>query len=134
MPRGWLKGLGEHCRFIGGSFFDAIPEGQDAYVLKHVITDWDDAGARGLLQNVHRSMGPGATLLVIGAVVDPRNGKHRLVKLLDQENAALLPGRFRTQAELESLLASSDFELLKVHPTAFLDLQIVEARPSRSRT
>ena len=123
-------GLGERCRFVGGSFFDSIPVGHDAYVFKHVIQDWHDEGARDVLCNVRRSMAPDATLLVIGPVVDPRNGKQRLVKLLDQENAVLLPGRFRTRDELQSLLASAGFDLLGLHPTSFSDLQIAEARPA----
>ncbi len=51
-------GLGEHCRFVGGSFFDSIPEGQDAYVLKHVITDWDDAGAGACCRTCIARWGP----------------------------------------------------------------------------
>ena len=66
---------------------------------------------------------------LVEAVVDPRNQTDRVVKLLDQEIGALEPGRFRTQAEFSSLLTDSGFELLEVHPTAVLDMQIIEARP-----
>ncbi len=123
-------GLADRCQFVGGSFMESVPGGHDAYVLKQVIADWHDDGARDILSNVRRSMDAGATLLVIGAVVDPRNGRHRTVKLLDQENAALLPGRFRTREELDALLASSGFELVRVHPTSYADLHIAEGRPA----
>jgi len=36
-------GLGDRCEFVGGDFFEAVPGGGDAYILKHVIHDWDDA-------------------------------------------------------------------------------------------
>ena len=93
------------------------------------MSDWHDEGAGTSWQRA-ASMAPDATLLVIGPVVDPRNGKQRLVKLLDQENAVLLPGRFRTRDELQSLLASAGFDLVGLHPTAYSDLQIAEARPA----
>ena len=129
-PRFRAAGLGDRCQFVAGSFFETIPAGHDAYILKHVINDWDDAGAREILCNVHRSMSEGATVLIIGAIVDPRNNRDRVVKLLDLENGALLKGRFRTEEELTALLTSSGFELVQVHPTGLSDLQIVEARPA----
>ena len=107
-----------------------MPGGHDAYLLKNVIVDWHDDAARTILANLRRSMGLDATLLVIGPVVDPRNGKQRLVKLLDQENAVLLPGRFRTRGELQSLLGGAGFDLVDLHSTSYSDLQIAEARPA----
>ena len=38
-------GLGDRCEFVGGDFFEAVPGGGDAYILKHVIHDWDDERA-----------------------------------------------------------------------------------------
>ena len=37
--------VGERCEVVGGSFFDAVPEGADAYVLKAVLHDWEDDDA-----------------------------------------------------------------------------------------
>jgi hypothetical protein len=38
-------GIGDRITVTGGSFFDAVPSGADAYLLKHVIHDWNDADA-----------------------------------------------------------------------------------------
>ena len=35
-------GLADRCEIVGGDFFKAVPAGGDAYLLKHVIHDWDD--------------------------------------------------------------------------------------------
>jgi hypothetical protein len=36
------RGLAERCQAAGGDFFKDVPPGADAYILKHVIHDWND--------------------------------------------------------------------------------------------
>ena len=31
------KGVADRCGFVGGSFFDSVPEGADAYYLAHIL-------------------------------------------------------------------------------------------------
>lgn len=112
---------------VGGSFWETVPAGADAFVLKHVIYDWDDEAAGRILRNCHRAMGPDARLLVIEGLVDPRNRTGRVVKLLDLEMGSLLRGGPRSATEMTALLAGAGFRVLKVHTTAVLDLCIVEA-------
>jgi hypothetical protein len=38
-------GLADRCEAIGGNFFESVPPGCDAYLLKHVIHDWNDERA-----------------------------------------------------------------------------------------
>jgi len=40
-------GLTDRCEVVGGDFFAALPGGCDAYILKSVIHDWDDAHGCG---------------------------------------------------------------------------------------
>ena len=37
-----LKGSGveERCSIVEGSFFESVPNGADAYLLRHIIHDW----------------------------------------------------------------------------------------------
>jgi hypothetical protein len=35
---------------VGGSFFDSVPEGGDAYLLKSVLHDWEDEPAIEILR------------------------------------------------------------------------------------
>src|SRR5690606_5518306 len=39
------QGAGDRTRFIPTDFFAAVPPGADAYLLKSIIHDWDDAHA-----------------------------------------------------------------------------------------
>ena len=61
-------GVANRCEVIGCSFFEAVPSGGDAYVLKSVIHDWDDARALTILRNCHRAMDAPATLLTFDRV------------------------------------------------------------------
>jgi hypothetical protein len=57
-------GLQSRCEAIGGDFFKEVPAGADAYIIKHVIHDWNDERATAILRNVHRAMPPHARLLI----------------------------------------------------------------------
>ena len=65
------SGLLDRCKLVSGSFFDAVPEGADAYILRHIIHDWDEEKCLAILRNCHRAMRPESKLLVIESVIPP---------------------------------------------------------------
>lgn len=120
-------GLDDRCELVAGSFFDAVPPGGDAYVIKHVLRDWDDERVRTILRNCHAVMPADAKLLLIDAVIDPANSTDRIAKLLDLEQMFWLSGALRTLAQWQSLLAEAGFRLERTCRTAIVDAVIVEA-------
>ncbi|MDQ6669960.1 MAG: hypothetical protein M3069_04305 [Chloroflexota bacterium] len=38
-------GVMDRCEIVGVDFFESLPPGGDAYVLKHILHDWDDEHA-----------------------------------------------------------------------------------------
>lgn len=48
-------GLDGRCRTVGGDLFDSVPEGADAYMMKHIIHDWDDDRSMQILSNLPQS-------------------------------------------------------------------------------
>ena len=119
-------GVADRCRIVSGDFFASVPGGGDAYVMKHIIHDWDDERAAQILRNCHRAMKAGGRMLVVEAVIPSGNGAH-FGKLLDLEMLALTPrGRERTRAEFQELLRRSGFRLRRVIPTE-THLSVVEA-------
>jgi hypothetical protein len=117
----------DRVSFAGGSFLDAVPAGSDAYILKHIIHDWEDADAVRILKNVHQAMGPKGTLLIIEQVVSPRN-EPGTAKIMDLEMMVLPGGRERNEPEWKALLADAGFRLERVIPTP-LPQRIIEAVP-----
>ncbi len=121
------RGLDRRCRLVPADIRHALPEGADAYVLKHVLRDWDDPQAVQILQACHRAIPPHGRLVIIDALVDPASGKDRLVKLIDLEQMFILPGRLRTQEELAALLEQAGFRWLGARRTSIVDAAIIEA-------
>ncbi len=125
-PRVEARALDHRCELVGGSILEAVPEGGDAYVIKHVLHDWDDDGARRILRACHRAMPPHARLLVVEAVLDPANSTDRLAKMLDIEHL-LVMGAVRTRDAFEALFRETGFRWVAAHRTSIPDGTIIEA-------
>ena len=66
------SGAAKRCTLLGGSFFEAVPAGADAYLLKHILHDWDDRRATSIISNCRRAMARDAALLIIERVLPER--------------------------------------------------------------
>jgi hypothetical protein len=110
-------GLTERCEAVSGNFFESVPAGADAYVLKQVIHDWDDAPAVAILRNVRQAIHPEGRLLLIEFVIPPAN-EPSLSKFFDLGMLVTTGGRERTEIEYRNLFAAAGFTLTAIHPTA----------------
>ena len=66
-------GVPDRCQVLSGNFFESIPSGADAYLMRHIIHDWNDVQATTILTNVHRALPGRGKLLLIEGVVQPGN-------------------------------------------------------------
>jgi hypothetical protein len=121
-------GVADRCRVVGGSFFEAVPDGGDAYVLKATIFNWDDDHATTILTTCRRAMGPTGTLLVVDPILDPPNegGERKFIDINMLVNTA---GQVRTPEEYAALFAGAGFRLVGVTATAS-EVSVVEAVPA----
>jgi O-methyltransferase len=125
------SGVAGRCELVPGSFFESVPAGGDAYVMKVVIHDWDDARAVSILANCRKAMDRVGSLLIVDRVMPEKAESGRAAEsyLLDLEMLVLTPGgRERTEAEFRSMLASAGFALKQIVPTA-APVSIIEASP-----
>jgi C-methyltransferase len=122
------RGMAERVRIEGGSFFESVPTGGDAYLLKHIIHDWPDEQAVAILRNVRAAALDGATLLLLETVI-PEHDREFLGKWVDLEMLLLGPGRERTAAEYSALLGQAGFLMTRVVQTAS-PFSVVEATPA----
>jgi C-methyltransferase len=118
--------VADRVRITEGSFFDGVPGGGDAYVLKNIIHDWPDDKAVQILRNVRAAAGPGATVLLIEFVI-PKHDRDFPGKWVDLEMLLNLAARERTAAEYRDLLGQAGFRMTRVVQTAS-PLSVVEAR------
>jgi O-methyltransferase domain len=113
-------GLGDRCEIVGGDFFKAVPAGGDAYLLKHVIHDWNDDRAIAILKSCREAMGAEAKLLIIEGVYPPRidqSDESRSAASNDVNMLVCTGGRQRSEAEFRALYDAAGFKLTRVVPT-----------------
>ncbi len=108
-----LADIAERCEVVGGSFFEAVPGGGDAYLLKAILHDWDDAEAEAILRNCRHAAGQSGTLLVLERVVAPPN-EDPVTKFSDLNMMVMTGGRERTEAEFAALLTAAGFRMTAV--------------------
>ena len=118
--------LGDGLEVVAGSFFESVPEGGDAYVLKSILHDWEDEEAVAILRAVRRS---GGTLLVIERLLGPPN-EGPDAKFSDLNMLVAPGGRERTLDEYGALFEAAGYRLTGATPSA-VDVHVLEGEPVR---
>ena len=113
------------CELAGGSFFDSVPEGADAYMMKSILHDWDDDSAVRILKSCRKAMANYGRVFIIDFVIPKGNAPHP-GKFMDINMMALAGGRERTRDEFETLLKRARLKLNRVID-ADMPQSIVEA-------
>ncbi|GAA5125534.1 methyltransferase [Pseudonocardia adelaidensis] len=101
------RGLTDRFDVQVGDFFESVPAA-DLYLLKFILHDWSDEENVRILRNCRESLNPGGRLviveIVLGETSDPGIGA-----LMDMNMQVMLPGRERSLAEFDALLAAAGF-------------------------
>jgi hypothetical protein len=118
-------GVADRVDIQSGSFFDSVPAGHDAYLLSHIIHDWDDGENGTILKNVREAMKPDGKLLIVEMVL-PESDEPHMGKMLDMMMLLVPGGEERTPSEYEALLAPNGFRMTRVVPTSSA-VSVVEA-------
>lgn len=115
----------DRCELVAGSFFESVPAGADAYLLRHIIHDWEEEKALTILRNCQRAMTSASRLLVIESVI-PSGNEPFGGKFLDLVMLLIPGGKERTSAEYRELFDQAGFQLARVVPTD-TEVSILEA-------
>ncbi len=101
-------GLDDRMTAQSGDFFEAVPEGADAYLLSMVLHDWNDADAHRLLTSIRQAAVPGSRVLAFELVM-PTGDQPHMSKMIDLTMLGMLTGRERTDAEMQRLFEGAGF-------------------------
>jgi O-methyltransferase domain len=115
----------ERVEVVAGSFFDRVPAGADAYLVKFVLHDWDDASAGQILGRLREAVPAHGRLLVMERLLS-RATDFPAAALLDLAMLKNHAGRERTEDEFRVLLSGAGFQLTHVVPAG--PVCILEAR------
>jgi hypothetical protein len=121
------RGVAERCEAVGGDFFVALPENADAYLMSHVLHDWDDDNGVTILRNCRAAITPGGRLLIVEMVLPP-GGEPHPGQMLDMVMLVIAGGMERTEEQYGELLRRGGFRLTRVVPTRSA-VSVIEAVP-----
>ena len=109
------EGVGDRCELVGGSFFESVPAGGDAYILSSVLHNWNDSDATVILQNCRKAIEDGGRLIIVDNVLSTGNDPSP-DKIADIQMMVILGTLERTESEFCGLLNAAGFRLTKVMP------------------
>lgn len=117
-------GLADRCQAVNGDFFQEVPAGADAYLLRHIIHDWDDQKAIAILLNIRKAMKNGGHLLVLESIIPPGNEPF-FGKWLDLTMMLIPGGQERTEEEYRRLFEAAGLRITRIIPTS-TEVSIIE--------
>lgn len=120
-------GLDHRCSVIEGNFFESVPAGADAYLMRHIIHDWTDEQSVEILNNCRRVILMHGRVLLVEFTV-PTANQASLGKDADMMMLTYPGGMERTDEEYKALFEQSGFRLSKVTKTKS-SVSVIEARP-----
>lgn len=126
-----IAALAKRCEVVAGDFLTSVPAGGDAYLLSHVLHNWDDENCRSILRNCRAAMGEQSKLLLIEIVLPGRLNQSPMtypIVMTDLQMLVMTGGRERTEPEFRALLQDAGFELQRVIQTRGLD-SLIECVP-----
>lgn len=107
------RGVIQRVDLVAGSFFEGVPRGSDAYVMKHILHDWDDERCIAIMKNCRAVMEPGNRLLVVEALVEDDTEDYGALADLHMM-IVCCDGRERGRADFEKLFEAAGFRLARV--------------------
>jgi O-methyltransferase domain/Dimerisation domain len=109
-------GLAERCELIAGDFFQSVPSGSDAYVLKNILHDWGDEQCVTILKNCRIAMAENSRVILVETVIPPEGGPS-FDRLQDLNMLVMCGGRERSEGEYHVLFDAAGLKLARIVPT-----------------
>jgi O-methyltransferase domain/Dimerisation domain len=120
-------GVAGRVTIENGTYFDKLPAGADAYVLKHILHDFAEPECLAILKNVRDAIAPDGKMLVIEYVLSENNERH-IGNIIDLWLLLLLGAKERTLPEYTELFAKAGLKVIRAVPTTS-PVSIIEAVP-----
>jgi hypothetical protein len=117
----------DRCELVSGNFFEVVPGGADAYLLKSIAHDWDDISTVKILRVCRTAIDESGRLLVVERIIGSGN-QFDPTKLSDLHMLVMLGGRERTAEDFERLYAEAGFRLTNIIHTSS-SIAIIEGVP-----
>jgi O-methyltransferase domain len=118
----------DRVEHVAGSFFESVPSGPNAYILRSVVHDWSDQDATAILKNVSTAAKADSRVFLIERLI-PETSEYAFSKWVDLYMLAYMGGQERTASEYKRLLEDAGLDVEQIIPTvAGIDLIVSRTR------
>jgi hypothetical protein len=116
------RGVLARVELVGASFFEKVPSGADAYVMKTVLHDWDDETCVKLLRNVRAASRKGARVIICEQLLERNQASgfgplSDVLMMVESDD-----GRERSRADFERLLSKAGFRMHRIFPSPIISV------------
>jgi SAM-dependent methyltransferase len=122
-------GVSGRTKFLPGDFFQTVPTGADAIIMKSIIHDWNDERSLKILENCRRALPENGKLLLVERIMPelPSVSDEDREQAMSDLNMLRGPGGLeRTEKKYGRLLDDAGFQQLAVLPAG--RFSVIEAR------
>jgi hypothetical protein len=121
-------GVADRCEVVPGSFFEAVPPGCDAYVLKSILHDWDDAASVQIMRRIREATSSTSIVLIVERIVDDAEPS-AIAAMSDLNMMVNTGGQERSVGQWRALTNAAGFEITRSVDIGF-GWSVIEATPS----
>jgi hypothetical protein len=119
----------DRTEFLPGDFFQAVPFGADAIIMKSILHDWNDERCMMILKNCRQALQANGILLVVERImpeVPTLSEEHREQAMSDLNMLRGPGGLERTEEMYRRLLEKAGFRQVSIHPAGLFS--VIESR------
>lgn len=104
-------GLCQRAKFQVGNFLEHIPTGNDLYLIKNSLWNWNDDHCLAIIKNVRKAIGSAMEqrFIIVEYIIDAENAAW--TTLYDLQILNMPGGRARTLLEYKELLNQAEFSV-----------------------
>lgn len=120
------------CTFVAGDFFESVPPGADAYILKSVIHDWNAEKSIRILTSCRRAMAEDSRLLIIEPIMPEGSAEVSIQETLSCQDLTMLAAhgaQERSKAEFTDLAEATELHITRIVPAGPIS-HIIECVPA----
>jgi hypothetical protein len=122
-------GVSDRTEFKPGDFFQTIPSGADAIIMKSIIHDWDEERSLAILQNCRKALPNNGLLLLVERLLPefPTSSEEDREQALTDLVMLRGPGGMeRTEKQYRRLVGEAGFAKPAIYPAGLFS--VIEAR------
>jgi ubiquinone/menaquinone biosynthesis C-methylase UbiE len=121
--------VSDRIEFLPGDFFQTMPSGSDAIIMKSVLHDWNGERSLMILESCRRALPMNGTLLLVERIMPEFPGvsdAHREQAMTDLNMLRGPGGLERTEKKYRRLLEETGFHQMANYPAGLFS--VIEAR------